>query len=160
MAVNPHPRNVAPALGRRGRLELDDVLAALVVDGLLSAEDAKRLRSSDRVGKSTLELHPLVLIGNAKLADRRRPGKPLSIESLTVWLAEKSGLPYLKIDPMKIDVAAVTQAVSQAYAQRHRILPVAVAHGAVTFASAEPFDTHWAADLSQMLRREVKRVVA
>jgi len=160
MAVNPHPRNVAPALGRRGRLELDDVLAALVVDGLLSAEDAKRLRSSDRVGKSTLELHPLVLIGNAKLADRRRPGKPLSIESLTVWLAEKSGLPYLKIDPMKIDAGAVTQAVSHAYAQRHRILPVQVDGNAVTFATAEPFDTHWANDLAQMIRREVKRVVA
>ncbi|HJU26992.1 MAG TPA: GspE/PulE family protein, partial [Rhodanobacteraceae bacterium] len=67
---------------------------------------------------------------------------------------------YLKIDPMKIDAAAVTQAVSQAYAQRHRILPVAVNHGTVTFASAEPFENRWAADLSQMLRREVKRVVA
>ena len=61
---------------------------------------------------------------------------------------------------MKIDAAAVTQAVSQAYAQRHRILPIEVAQGKVTFASAEPFDTHWAADLSQMLRREIKRVVA
>src|SRR5690348_7263383 len=161
MAVNPHPRNAASGLGRRGRLELEEVLAALVVDGLLSADDAKRLRTGARgTGKNALELHPLVLIGNAKLPNRREPGKPLTVESLTVWLAEKAGLPYLKIDPMKIDVAAVTQAVSQAYAQRHRILPVAVERGAVTFASAEPFDAHWAADLSQMLRREVKRVVA
>jgi general secretion pathway protein E len=160
MAVNPHPRNVAPVLGRRGRLELDEVLATLVVDGLLSTDDAKRVRGSDRSGKSMPELHPLVLVGTAKVPDQRNPGKPLSIESLTVWLAEKTGLPYLKIDPMKIDAAAVTQAVSHAYAQRHRILPVAVDGNAVTFATAEPFDAHWAADLAQMIRREVKLVVA
>jgi general secretion pathway protein E len=160
MAVNPHPRNVAPVLGRRGRLELDEVLATLVVDGLLSTDDAKRVRGSDRSGKSMPELHPLVLVGTAKVPDQRNPGKPLSIESLTVWLAEKTGLPYLKIDPMKIDAAAVTQAVSHAYAQRHRVLPVAVDGNAVTFATAEPFDAHWAADLAQMIRREVKLVVA
>ncbi|HEX7130740.1 MAG TPA: GspE/PulE family protein [Rhodanobacteraceae bacterium] len=161
MAVNPHPRNAASGLGRRGRLELDEVLAALVVDGLLSSEDAKRVRTGARSsGKNALELHPLVLIGNAKLPNRAEPGKPLSIESLTVWLAEKSGLPYLRIDPMKIDAGAVTQAVSHAYAQRHRILPVEVEADSVTFATAEPFDTRWAADLSHMIRREVKRVVA
>ncbi|HEX6612317.1 MAG TPA: GspE/PulE family protein [Rhodanobacteraceae bacterium] len=161
MAVNPHSRNAASGLGRRGRLELDEVLAALVVDGLLSSEDAKRVRTGARSsGKNALELHPLVLIGNAKLPNRSEPGKPLSIETLTVWLAEKSGLPYLRIDPMKIDAGAVTQAVSHAYAQRHRILPVEVEADSVTFATAEPFDTRWAADLSHMIRREVRRVVA
>ena len=161
MAVNPHSRTDAPALGRRGRLELDEVLATLLADGMLAAEDARRVRASARsVGKNALELHPLVLIGNAKLPNRRDPGKPLSVESLTVWLAEKSGLPYMRIDPMKIDAAAVTQAVSHAYALRHRILPVQVDGDSVTFATAEPFETHWAADLSRMIRREVKRVVA
>ncbi|MBN8736515.1 MAG: type II/IV secretion system protein [Xanthomonadales bacterium] len=157
MAANP---NSTSMIGRHGRLELGEVLAALIADGLLAAEDAKRIRGASRAGRGTAELHPLVLIASAKPENRTDPGKPLTVESLTVWLAEKAGLAYLKIDPMKIDVAAVTQAVSQAYAQRHRILPVAVNHGTVTFASAEPFDTHWAADLSQMLRREVKRVVA
>ncbi|MGH8164597.1 MAG: type II/IV secretion system protein, partial [Rhodanobacteraceae bacterium] len=67
MAVNPQSRNPTVLLGSRGRLELDEVLAALIVDGLLSADDAKRVRGSDRSGKSSLELHPLVLIGNAKI---------------------------------------------------------------------------------------------
>lgn len=148
------------ALGRHGRLELGEVLAALIADGLLAAEDAKRIRTTSRSGKGGVELNPLVVIASAKPENQSDRGKPLTVESLTVWLAGKAGLPYLKIDPMKIDVAAVTQAVSQTYAQRHRILPVAVAHGTVTFASAEPFDAAWAKDLAQMLRREIKRVVA
>src|SRR3546814_13609395 len=61
---------------------------------------------------------------------------------------------------MKINVASVTQVVIQAYAKRHRILPIAAATGEVTFATCEPFESGWAPDLAQMLRRDIKRVVA
>ena len=157
MAASPQ---IASLLGRRGRLELDDLLAALVVDGYLLADDAKQVRMGARSGRTTVELHPLVLIANAKLANQREPGRPLKLEALTEWLASHAGLPYLKIDPMKINASSVTQVVSHAYAQRHRILPVAAAAGEVTFATCEPFDAAWAVDLAQMLRRDVHRVVS
>jgi general secretion pathway protein E len=157
MAASPQ---TASLLGRRGRLGLDDVLAALVVDGYVAAEDARNVRMGARAGRSTVELHPLVLIANAKLQNLREPGRPLSLEGLTEWLAGQAALPYLKIDPMKINVAAVTQVVSHAYATRHRILPVAAAPDEVTFATSEPFDAAWATDLAQMLRRDVRRVVS
>ncbi|HTM28905.1 MAG TPA: GspE/PulE family protein, partial [Rhodanobacter sp.] len=157
MAASPQ---IASLLGRRGRLELDELLAALVVDGYLLADDAKQVRMGVRAGRSTVELHPLVLIANAKLANQHEKGRPLSLEALTEWLAGHAGLPYLKIDPMKINVASVTQVVSQAYAKRHRILPIAATPGEVTFATCEPFEAGWAPDLAQMLRRDIKRVVA
>ncbi|MGN6093322.1 MAG: GspE/PulE family protein, partial [Luteibacter jiangsuensis] len=157
MAVNPQP---GALLGRRGRLELDEVLASLVVDGYLAGEDAKRVRMGSRSGKSAIELHPMVLVANAKLENRRDPGRPLSLETLMEWLAGQAGRPNLKIDPMKVNVAQAPQAVSSAYAQRHRILPVAASPMEVTFATAEPFDTGWANDLAHMLRRDVRRVVS
>ncbi|MEO7052425.1 MAG: GspE/PulE family protein [Rhodanobacter sp.] len=157
MAVSPQ---IATLLGRRGRLELDEVLAALLVDGYVLAEDAKNVRMGARAGRTTLELHPLVLIANAKLTNQHGSGRPLTLETLTEWLAGHAGLPYLKIDPMKINVAAVTHVVSMAYAKRHRILPIAASIGEVTFATSEPFDDAWAPDLAQMLRRDIKRVVA
>ncbi|MEW5837008.1 MAG: GspE/PulE family protein [Pseudomonadota bacterium] len=157
MATSPQG---TPLLGRRHRLELDEVLAALVVDGYLGADDARQVRMGHRAGRATIELHPLVLIAQAKLPNRREPARPLGLEVLTEWVARQADLPYLKIDPMRINVAAVTQAVSLAYAQRHRILPVAVSPEAITFATCEPFDTGWARDLGQMLRRDVHRVVS
>ncbi|MDQ6647932.1 MAG: GspE/PulE family protein [Pseudomonadota bacterium] len=157
MAASPQ---IASLLGRRGRLELDDVLAALVVDGYLLADDAKQVRMGARAGRSTVELHPLVLIANAKLANQHGTRRPLTLESLTEWLAGHAGLPYLKIDPMKIHAASVTQVVSLAYARRHKILPIAASPGEVTFACCEPFDSGWADDLGQMLRRDIKRVVS
>ncbi len=155
--------NAQVMLGRRGRLELDEVLAALIVDGRIAAEDARKLRQTarpQRAVRNAIELHPLVLIASAAIEDRAHPGRPLSLERLSEWLAGHAGLPYLRLDPTRIEVAQVTQIVSQAYAQRHRILPVKVAADAVSFATAEPFDAAWARDLAQMLRRDVLRVVA
>jgi general secretion pathway protein E len=162
-SVTQHPagaRQEAPALGLHRRLELDETLAALLADGVLTEADAKRVRADVRTVRGRAELHPLVLVANLKLADARQPDKPLSLEVLTQWLARRAGLPYLKIDPMKIDVAAVTQVVSHAYAHRYRILPVAVTEMQVVFATSEPFDTRWTADLGHILRRDIQRVVA
>ena len=131
-----------------------------MVDGYITADDARRVRAGSRSGKTAIELHPLVVIANVKLENLRDPGRPLSLEGLMEWLAGKAELPYLKIDPMKVNVAQVTQVVSSAYAQRHRILPVASSPTEVTFASAEPFDSAWAADLAHMIRRDVRRVVS
>jgi general secretion pathway protein E len=147
-----------PALGHYRKLDIDSVLAALRQDGMLGDADLARARADARSARTKIELHPLALIANLK-AVNPRDGKPLSLEVLTQWLADKAGLPYLKIDPMKIDVAAVTQVVSHAYAQRYRILPVAVTPTQVTFATCEPFDTRWIADLGHILRRDLQRVV-
>ncbi|MGA9341356.1 MAG: GspE/PulE family protein [Rhodanobacteraceae bacterium] len=142
------------------RLDLDDLLTALLADGLITEADVKRVRADVRTARGRVELHPLVLIANLKLVNARDPEKPLSLEVLTQWLGRHAGLPYLKIDPMKIDVAAVTQVLSHAYAQRYRILPVAVTDLQVVFATSEPFETRWIADLAHVLRKDIQRVVA
>jgi general secretion pathway protein E len=163
-SVTPSPvgaqPNAAAALGLHRRLDLDETLAVLLADGLLTEPDLKRVRADVRTTRGRTELHPLVLVANLKLADARHPDKPLSLEVLTEWLAHRAGLPYVKIDPMKIDVAAVTQVVSHAYANRYRILPIAVSSMQVVFATSEPFDTRWLADLGHILHRDIQRVVA
>ena len=150
--------STGPQLGLHRRLELDSVLAALRHDGLINEAEALRVRADARSARGKIEAHPLALIANHKLTNPH-DGKPLSLEVLTHWLADRAKLPYLKIDPMKIDAAAVTQVISLAYAQRYRILPVAVSPGNVTIATCEPFDTRWLADLGHILRREIQRVV-
>ena len=147
------------ALGLHRKLDIDSVLAALKRDGMISESDALKARADARSARGKMELHPLALIANQKLLSAL-DNKPLSLEVLTHWLADRAKLPYLKIDPMKIDASAVTQVISQAYAQRYRILPVAVSASQVTIATCEPFDTRWLADLGHILRRDVQRVVS
>jgi general secretion pathway protein E len=150
--------SAGPQMGLHRRLDLDSVLAALRHDGLIADADIPKVRADMRSARGQIEAHPLALIANHKLVNPH-DSKPLSLEVLTHWLAGRAKLPYLKIDPMKIDAAAVTKVISLAYAQRYKILPVAVSPGHVTIATCEPFDTRWLADLGHILKLEIQRVV-
>jgi len=140
-------------------LNLAEVLEKLVTDNLISQQDADRL-SAEKRWQGHIELHPLVIVANRKLKSLRPPHQPLSLETLTQWLAEKTDFPYCRIDPLKVDVAAVTQVVSYAYALRYQILPLAVNGRKVTFATSEPFLAEWERDLRHLLHLDIDRVIA
>jgi len=142
------------------RLSLKEVLDELVADGLVDTADVER--SGLNVKTDRGQLHPLVVIANKKLHQLHPPHQALSLELLTGWLAGKAGLPYLRIDPLKLDIAAVERLlpfVSYEYAARYQILPVAVNDDRVVFATAEPWLTEWQNVLRQILRRDIERVI-
>ena len=128
------------------RLELHQLLPALVEGRLITPELAQRLSALPASNTQ----HPLESIA----------AQGPCLETLTEWLAQQAGQPYLRIDPLKIDVATVVPLMSHAFAQRHAILAVAVDAQTVTVASAQPHVTSWEAGLSQVLKRSITRVVA
>ncbi len=138
------------------RLKLDEVLDLLVADGLVAAADAQKFAAlrANRPG------HPLELIAEQKWKSMQPPHRVLALDGLVEWLAGKLGMRYLHIDPLKIDLGGVTQSMSNAYAERYRILPVAVTRTTLTVATSEPFERSWADELSQMLRTRVELVFA
>ena len=140
------------------RLDLQQVLSDLVADKLVSAEAAAALARDRRFSKS--DVHPLQVVADQKWKDPRQPKKTLHLEALTEWLAEKANLPYLHVDPFKIDFAAVTKVMSNAYAERYKILPVGVTTREVTIATCEPYVRDWEDQLKQVLRLDIKRVIA
>ncbi len=140
-------------------LDLNELLRDLVDQGFLSQDGAEQALAGRR-GLRNCPLHPLEFIASQQLEDQSRPGKCLDLEQLTLWLAQQAGQPYLRIDPLKIDVAALTPLMPYGFAQRHKILAVAVAHNVVTVASAQPFVGGWEADLTHVLKRPIRRVVA
>jgi len=152
----PTAKAAPPSVDRR--LELNQVLIDLVADGLVPKEAADQLVANRRFARG--DTHPLVVIADQKWKDPREPRKLLHLEALTQWLAAKVELPYLHIDPFKIDFAAVTKTMSSAYAERYRILPVALTTREVTIAVCEPYLREWEDQIRQVLRLEVKRVLA
>ncbi len=140
------------------RLTLESVLNDLVVDNLVAREEADRLINDRRINRG--DHHPLVVLSEQKLKDPRHSKKLLHLEALTQWLADKTGLPYLHVDPFKVDFAAVTKLMSTAYAQRYRILPVQVTAREATIATCEPYVRDWEEQLKQILRLDIKRVIA
>ena len=104
--------------------------------------------------------HILQYLANLKLEDRMANGRLLDIEALTMELSKQSDQEYCRIDPLKIDAAAVTQVMSHAFAKRHKILAVGVNAFQVTVASAEPYLDTWESDLAHTSQKQIKRVVS
>jgi general secretion pathway protein E len=126
-------------------------------DGLISAEEARRTVA--RCSQAESSQHPLVRLAAVSM-ERAGGGKPLDIESLTQWLAGRTGLEYLRIDPLKVDVGKVADAMSAGYAERHRVLPVQVGSKEIVVATAEPFLIDWVDEVERQSRRSVRRVLA
>jgi general secretion pathway protein E len=147
-----------PIVKASGRLSLGDVLRMLVNDGMLDKNQAELLYKDRKMDSSNL--HPLVVIGEQKWHNLLAPGKQLTVENLTIWLAARAGLDYYHVDPLKLEFGSIAQVVSQAYAERLKIMPVKVSKTEVTIATAEPFQTEWVPDLERALRTKIKLVLA
>ena len=142
-------------------LDLGDFLNALVAQGRISQDSADHLVTLRRAAVGdTAKLHPLEFIAGQNVDDLGRPGKKLDLDSLSRWLASESDQPWYRIDPLKINVSAVTPLMSFAFAQRHRILAVEVNDREVTIASAQPFVQSWEDNLRHVLKRDIRRVIA
>jgi general secretion pathway protein E len=139
-------------------LSLDMVVRDLVADGLVAKEVGEKLLRDRRLARN--DTHPLVVVADQKWRDPHNPKKALTIEGLTQWLAARVQLPYLHIDPFKIDFATVTKVMSNAYATRFKILPVEVTPTQVVIATCEPYVREWEPQLNHILRKEIKRVIA
>jgi len=126
-------------------------------DEVISEEEAQRTVS--RCSQAESVQHPLVRLASVSMR-RAQDQKPLDIEMLTQWLAARAQLSYLRIDPLKVDVGKVADAMGAVYAERHKILPVLVTPSEITVATAEPFVTDWVAEVERQSRRSVRRVVA
>ncbi|PPE75389.1 type II secretion system protein E [Solimonas fluminis] len=140
------------------RLELPELLEALVADGLVKREATRELNI--RLANNPDPRHPLAAIASAEWDNPQAPGRKLTLEVLTQWLAKRSGLPYLRIDPLSIDVGKVTSVVSYAFATRARILPVKVTADEVVLATCEPYLREWERDLQPHLKQQIRRVLA
>ncbi|MES9875607.1 MAG: GspE/PulE family protein [Candidatus Sedimenticola sp. PURPLELP] len=143
------------------KLQLEQLIQDLSDDGLIDAKEVRALKKLChlKTPQQLSEIHPLVWLSERHLKSSIPPHKTLGIEYLTEWLAKRSGLPYLRIDPLNIDVDAVTEVVPKAYAVRYRILPVDVSDTEVVFATSEPFEREWEQELGHVLKRNISRVV-
>jgi len=155
-SVPAFTRNDTAKRGRGRSLRLDEILTLLVADGLVAAADAETLARAP----SRRTDHPLEIVAAKGWHAANAPRLALTLDWLVEWLAGKLGVPYLHIDPLKIDLTAVTQSMTNAYAERYRILPVDVTKTTLTVATAEPFVRDWADELEKILNVEVKLAFA
>lgn len=134
-------------------------LDQLFKDGKISERDRMLIQTTHRQ-RDQLKWHPLQWIANFNLIDQSHPQTTLTLNRLCQWLAEKTGLMFYIIDPLKADVQALTQVMSQEYALRNHILAVEIQADKVLIATDQPYKTEWISNLEQNISpRKIQRVL-
>ncbi|MCZ2103120.1 MAG: ATPase, T2SS/T4P/T4SS family [Comamonadaceae bacterium] len=155
------PTSAKPAARRddahHGPLQWRQIVDWLREDGVISAEQAAR--TIERCAQAESNQHPLVRLGSVSMV-RARDGRVLDVDLLTETIAPRCGIGFLRIDPLKVDVGRVADAMSASYAERHKVLPVQVLPHEIVVATAEPFIDDWVAEVERQSRRHVRRVLA
>ena len=140
-----------------GPLDWRTLVEWLGEDGIISpAESARTIARCSQVQSAQPPLIRLASVSMTRVSD----GKPLDLETMAQWLAGRANLNYLRIDPLKVDVGKVADAMSAIYAERHKVLPVQVTPTEVIVATSEPFITDWVGEVERQAKRSVRLVVA
>ena len=134
---------------------LDELLADRVID-----QRGYNLVITSRRNKAQ---HPLLTISefglpNGHALDSSSENK-LTLAWLNQWLAAKADIPLVRIDPLKVDVPAVTQLMSFEYARSQHILPIEVTLDEVVIGTDQPFYTDWHGNIEKLIKSKSYRTV-
>lgn len=153
----------APALRKE---ELRQAARALEAAGVFEAADVQEIELHGAVAAARVQAAApgrrtpaaVEVFSAHGLADRRS-GAPLDPVAATAALAAQVGLPFERIDPLKLDAGFVTRLLSRPFAERHLMIPLREEDGLVVIASARPFDEEGRETARRTVRRDVRFVL-
>ncbi len=154
--------NLAHLMERRGLLsrdQLHDVLARG------KAQESRILSlhhsgASRRSAAGTEFVSPAELLASFNFELHGSPGNNLTEDIITEALASATGLTYLKIDPLRLDLNIVTDHIPRPFALKNLIVAVEESTGVITVAVADPFNEAIVNELASARRLEIRRVLS
>ena len=154
--------NLAHLMERRGLLSCDQL--SDVLDRRKAQES--RLSShyhsgtSRRTHTGTELISPAEVLASFNLGIHGSQGNLLTEDAITTALASATGLPYLKIDPLKLDLHVVTDHIPRPFALKNLIVAVEESNGVITVAVADPFNEAIVNELASARRLVIRRVLS
>jgi general secretion pathway protein E len=152
---------VAEVLAKQGLISDDERRTAFAREGPQRARILREqaVRSGGR-GLKRAELSPVELIASFKFPDARRDSELVDEDKATQAVAQAVGIPYRKIDPLKLDAQLITRTLSRPFARKHAVLPLEKKNGALVVATANPFDRELFESLRGLTGQEVQLVLS
>ncbi|MBI1910633.1 MAG: type II/IV secretion system protein [Deltaproteobacteria bacterium] len=86
--------------------------------------------------------------------------KLLTEDVITEAIADEVGLPYRKIDPLKLNLDIVTSHIPRPFAQRYLVVPIEEKDKVVTLAVADPFNLEGVENLKATRRMKINLVLS
>lgn len=160
--MNTHAVPASSKTPRLRALDLQSIFSWLLADGIVTKENVKVLfaQAQGILKNAAGSMHPLTAVAQCKLVSALPPHRLLTLDALTEWCASKVGLPFIRIDPLKIDFTKVADVMSASYAARFNILPVEMTGSTLVVATADPANVEWEAEIAKLSRRKIELVLA
>ncbi|MEQ9021240.1 MAG: ATPase, T2SS/T4P/T4SS family, partial [Pseudomonadales bacterium] len=131
---------------------ITSIAQALFDDGLINESDMQRAK------KAPIDSHPISSIISLGIADQTNGGRALTGEVLGEWWAREINAEYYSVNPLKVDVKAVTGVMSFSYAKMHKLLPVEVHAKEVVIGAADPDSDNWKGAVEQTTGKKIRTV--
>jgi len=155
-------RNVSEILRKKGLITAEQLELVLA----RGEAQAARLQSAQQAGYSRRfnvgpdTVSPAEVICSFSLEIPGSGGRLLTEDAITEAIAATVGMPFVKIDPLKLDLDLVTAHVSRPFALKNLIVPIGEREGVVTIAVADPFNDDVIEDLCTVRQIKVRRVLS
>ncbi len=106
------------------------------------------------------ELSPVEVLASFKFPDQGREGASVDEDRATQSVAQAVGVPYRKIDPLKLDAQLITRTLSRPFARKHAVLPLERKNGKLVVAAANPFDRELFENLRGLTGADIEPVLS
>jgi len=183
--VDRSPRKAPPvttnaaaldAAGPRPPLSLSEVLAMLRKAELLSEKESRDIEArattlksrvlKDKVGSvrsqaaarydaTAAEVVTAAAVPHPKAQHRR-----IDEDVIAQVIAAEAGIPYKKLDPLKMNSELITKTFSRPFVRHHAVMPVSRDASGLTLAITDPFDSALREMLADLVREPITFVVA
>ncbi len=146
-------------------LDVSTVCDALESQGLMGTEQRITAMSRSEVQRARLarerakeqperrgtpvDVDAIDIVASMALTDASDPERHLSADRVTEAVAAHVGIPYVKIDPLKLDPQLISTTLSRPFARRHNVVPLQLTDGVLSVAVTDPL----AEELFDELRR-------
>jgi general secretion pathway protein E len=125
-----------------------DLLNVLLAQHALTAEQVERVRRSQRVNSAVPLDQAIIQLGFVNEVQ------------IAKAVAAHAGLPYVKLNPLDLDLDVVTKGIAGPFARRHGIVAISKTAERITVACHNPFAPFPTDDIKRVTGLEVDRVVA
>jgi general secretion pathway protein E len=152
-------QSLCDVLFQKGLLD-EDQRSEIRVKGSVQTHRLDREANEGRSGRHRVEITPAEIVSSFGFSIEAQGGASLDQDRIAKVLAELSGLPYQKIDPLELDMKLITSILSRPYARRHSVLVLTLQSNVLTCAVADPFDMELQENLRRMTGYQIKSVVS